>query len=55
MVSLGLPKELEQVTTWHELHDDIDWIVVQAHSQYLHNVRMVEVAVREGERGQWPG
>ena len=45
MFSLGVPKEAQEISSRHELHDDIDWVVVHTYAQHLHNVGMVEVAV----------
>ena len=51
MFSLGISEELEKVSCKHELHDDVDWVIVHTHAQHLHNVLMVEVTVWEGGRG----
>lgn len=48
MFSLGISEELEKVSCKHELHDDVDWVIIYTHTQYLHNVLMVEVTVWEG-------
>ena len=51
MFSLGISEELEKVSCKHELHDDVDWVIVHTHTQHLHNVLMVEVTVWEGGGG----
>ena len=48
MFSLGISEELEKVSCKHELHDDVDWVIIYTPTQYLHNVLMVEVTVWEG-------
>ncbi len=51
VISLGLPEELEQIPSWHELHDDVDRVIIQTHAQYFDDVRMVEISARrEGEK-----
>ena len=49
VISLCLSEEFEEVPCRHELHDDVDRVVVQTHSQHLHNVRVVEVTVGRSE------
>jgi hypothetical protein len=50
MVHFCFSEELEQVSSGHELHDDVDRIVVDTHSQYLHDVGVVEVSTGRGGR-----
>ena len=49
VVSLCLSEELEQVSPRHELHDNIHRVIVQTHTQYLHDIRVVEVTTRTRE------
>ena len=50
MFSLGISEELEKVSCKHELHDDVDWVIIHTHGQDLHNVLMVEVTGVVGDR-----
>ena len=45
MFSPGISKEVQEISSWHELHDDIDWVIVHTYTQHFHNVGVVEVAV----------
>ena len=44
MIPLGFSEELEQVAGRHELHNDVDRVVVNAHPKHSHDVGVVEVA-----------
>ncbi len=43
MVPLSVSEELEQVSCWHEFHDDEDGVIL-THAQDFHDVWVVEVA-----------
>ena len=47
MISLGVSEELEQVARRHQLHDDVDGVVVDAHTEHFDDVLVVKLA---GER-----
>ena len=49
VVSLCLSEEFEEVPCRHELHDDVDRVIVHTHPQHLHNVGVVEVTVRRSQ------
>ena len=61
--SSSLAKELQQIPSWHQLHDYIHWLIVYTHTQYLDNILMVEITKmekrereeRERERGNGRG
>ena len=45
MLSPGITEELEEVSSRHQLHDDVYWIILKAQSQDLHYVLMIEVTM----------
>ena len=48
MVHLCFSEELEQISTRHEFHDDVNWIIVHTHSKHLHDVGVVKVPAGGG-------
>lgn len=50
MLHFGIPKEVKEVTSWHELHDDEHRVVFHTHSQNFDNVWVVEIANEIGKK-----
>ena len=45
MIHFSFSEELEQISTRHELQDDVDGVIVHTHTQHLQNVGVLKVPV----------
>ena len=50
IVCLSFSEVTKQISSWHELHDDVERIVVYTYTEHLDDVLVVEITMRERER-----
>ena len=44
MIPFCIPKKLQQITSWHQLHYYVYRIIIHTHTKHFHNVGVVKLA-----------
>ena len=50
VVSLGFSEVAEQVSSGHQLHDDVEWVVVDAYAEHFDDILVIEITRGRQER-----